>query len=230
MPWEKPVKTVKEWIEGQSRLSAADYNAIAKRVARDRYRLPIGTGGATASVTSEGRQIYPLDPKEMWLGVTVNTENNPSGGGGPTDFTDHRYYVWIARAEDETTGIYDAMELGTVPNTQPEYRVVPVTNLAEEQTRGHLLPMNYPVIVYSTFNRATTRTKRYYMVAHPPQPFLWMEITDSTAISSNRWQYTGLPRPLAESGWDVSVQGPGTITTLFNSIEFNNTLGSLDSR
>jgi len=145
------------------------------------------------------------------------------------DFGDHRYWVerLLFSVPGGGRGERDAVQTTPERAGPVTERIVPVTNLAEELTRGHLLWLDQSVIVHAAWEEGDRQFVRWFMSA-APQPWLWVKIVGADRIDPNQWIYSGVRQVLrlAQNGYGDFVDGTGfyarTIHDIINPAEAYN--------
>lgn len=105
------------------------------------------------------RKPHLNQPAQEWfLAIVVNV-----GPNGEPDYEDDRYYFQRAEVTNEDNDNTSAMTVEAITNEQDSrYLYDTCVNVAEQISRGHLIPCNQPVLMFTSISQDSPTIKRYW--------------------------------------------------------------------
>lgn len=88
------------------------------------------------------------------------------GPEGEPDYEDDRYYFKAAKLTNSDNDPTAPLVIEEITDAQdPDYIYDSCVNLAEQITRGHVVPCNTPVLMYATISDQSINIKRFWFTA-----------------------------------------------------------------
>lgn len=157
-------------VPGQRTLSPEVLNAFQEWYASTMSAPPVSSSPGV-SIAAGGRHLITAQPMpyKNFFGVVRDTGPN----GTEDDYEDNRYWIESARVVNNADSIDAALNVEPLANSHFHHRIVTVTNLSEQESGSHSIPIDTVVNVQSLTDMTAPGRRRYYMQHTAPFGFKW---------------------------------------------------------